>query len=132
MKPITPLKDLEIPNCPRCNYSLRELTGTRCPECGGDAKLFAQLRTAIDQQCDFVERCSVGAGHGLYLVGFIALLSAMGQASSLTYLFGCALFVVMGLILFVWWRMEDWHPAATLFIGTICAGFGISALYFST
>ena len=69
------LRDTDIP-CPLCSYNLRNLTGSRCPECGGALKLQVGLaEPRLGAYITLLTGCCVGLG-GSALFTLVALTAA--------------------------------------------------------
>ena len=61
-------------NCPQCDYNLRDLTGTRCPECGEELVLRLQLEEPRQAAAlaGLIGLCA-GAGMNFLLLGFFVI-----------------------------------------------------------
>ena len=94
--------------CPGCRYNLRDLPGTRCPECGQDIVL--QLRLAEPRQAALLAGLiglSAGAGlNGLLLIYWLIIKFFMRYGppdNSFLFTIGTG-FVVHAAALAVWLR----------------------------
>jgi hypothetical protein len=69
------LRERDLP-CPLCTYNLRNLTGTRCPECGGALKLQVGLvEPRLAAYVTLLTGCCVGLG-GSALFTMVAFRAA--------------------------------------------------------
>ena len=119
--------------CPQCDYNLRDLTGTRCPECGEELALRLQLgepRQAAP--IAGLVLLSAGAGlNGLLLIYLAAELILYDRGGGGWYRFAVLNgigFAALGLCTVVWlklWRkvrrldaMQRWLAVAACGLAT--------------
>jgi hypothetical protein len=96
--------------CPQCGYNLRDLTGTRCPECGEELVLRLQLGEPRQAAAlaGLIGLCC-GAGMNLLLLGYIAMqmLSrrwSWGREELKFVMVNAIGFVVLGACMALWLR----------------------------
>ena len=119
--------------CPGCQYNLRDLTGSRCPECGQD--LVLQLHLAEPRQSALLTGLiglSAGAGlNGLLVIYFLMMVFVIERgASGMGWFLGFNLvgLCVHGAAIAVWlrlWRRIRRLSAATRW-SLAAAGCGLS------
>lgn len=96
--------------CPQCGYNLRDLTGTRCPECGEELALRIQLvepRQAA-ALAGLIGLCA-GAGMNFLLLGFVVIDyftrgGSWGREEIKFVLVNSIGFVVLGACIALWLR----------------------------
>ena len=99
--------------CPMCEYNLRGLTGTVCPECGEALR----LRVSLSEPKMAAYLCGlIGLSVG---VGFSGIILAFGVVGTLMYGFGggppywmiaalVSQFVIEGLAIWAWLVRRNW------------------------
>jgi uncharacterized membrane protein YidH (DUF202 family) len=94
-------------DCPRCRYNLRDLSGSRCPECGNDLVLRVGL-VAPHQKVAIAGLIVLSAGTGLngLLLGYygISFMTPRGGADSTFVWLNLVGLMTQGLALAAWLR----------------------------
>ena len=72
------LRDRDVP-CPACAYNLRDLTTSRCPECGHGVALRVGLAERnLKAWVTLLVVCCLGAGMGLVVIAMAIIFSILG------------------------------------------------------
>lgn len=130
----TYLQDRDVP-CPACGYNVRNLTATRCPECGEELAL--RLAMVEPKQAAIVTGLvglSAAAGlNGLLLIyaAIVILLIRPGSGGLERFLIINSIgFTVSGITLIVWirsWkRLRLMNPLARRLLAIACWGFAVA------
>ena len=128
--------------CPMCEYNLRGLTGTVCPECGEALR----LRVSLSEPKMAAYLCGlIGLSVG---VGFSGIILAFGIVGTMMYGFGggppywmivalVSQFVIEGLAIWAWLVRRNWirrrdrnHRWALAAAACGCT-FGFTVLWFT-
>jgi hypothetical protein len=114
--------------CPGCQYNVRDLKITRCPECGDELEL--SLRLAEPRQGSLIAGLvglAAGAGFGgllLVYIGIILFLSGRGGPPNDFFGITCTGFVVHAIGLGIWiknWRnIRRARPRTRTFLVALC------------
>ena len=95
--------------CPQCGYNLRDLPGTRCPECGEELALRLQLGEPRQAAAlAGLIALSAGAGMNVLLLGYVfivlAFLGPWGRGWGKFVAVNATGAVVLGLCIGLWLR----------------------------
>jgi len=78
------LRDRDVP-CPACAYNLRDLTTSRCPECGHGVALGVGLAERnLKAWVTLLVVCCLGAGTGLVVIALIIIVSILESFADAT------------------------------------------------
>ncbi len=123
--------------CPQCGYNLRQLAGSRCPECGGELALrLGLVEPRLATLVAGLVALSAGAGFDALLLTVFAILSIVHNSGSsneprLIRLLALCL-VVEGAALYGWVR--EWPQvrragrAVRLLLVAVCWGLTLANL----